>query len=122
VRDEDAFAGPFVADPSAPPVLVIGTTHDPATPYSGAVALTEQLGNATLLTMDGDGHTAFGGNSACIDSATGSYLVTGTVPPEGTVCPQEVPFALPEEVPAPVGTATSLPLPVTATGVLTGGR
>ncbi|MFW3172157.1 alpha/beta hydrolase [Geodermatophilus sp. CPCC 206100] len=122
VRDEDAFSGPFVADPSAPPVLVVGTTHDPATPYSGAVALTEQLGNARLITMDGDGHTAYGGNSACIDSATDSYLVTGTLPPEGTVCPQEVPFTSPEEVPVPVGTATSLPLPVTAIGVLTAGR
>ncbi|MGK5114081.1 alpha/beta hydrolase [Geodermatophilus sp. CPCC 205506] len=121
-HDEDAFGGPFVADPSAPPVLVVGTTHDPATPYSEAVALTEQLGNARLITMDGDGHTAYGGNSSCIDSATDSYLVTVTLPAEGTVCPQEVPFALPEDVPIPAGTATSLPLAVTTAGVLTGGR
>ncbi|MFP5370295.1 MAG: alpha/beta hydrolase, partial [Actinomycetes bacterium] len=92
-RDEDAYTGPFEADSSAPPVLVVGTTHDPATPYSGAVALTEQLGNARLLTMEGDGHTAYGGNSACIDGATDSYLVSATLPAEGTVCPQEVPFS-----------------------------
>jgi pimeloyl-ACP methyl ester carboxylesterase len=101
VHDEDAFTGPFEANPSAPPVLVVGTTHDPATPYAEALALTEELGNARLLTMDGDGHTAYGGNSSCIDSATDSYLVSLTVPAEGTVCEQEVPFTAPEPAPEP---------------------
>jgi pimeloyl-ACP methyl ester carboxylesterase len=123
LHDEDAFAGPFVADPSAPPVLVVGNTHDPATPLSGAVALTEQLGNARLLTMDGDGHGAYGGNSSCIDSATDSYLFTGVLPAEGTVCPQEVPFTAPEPAPVSVVTETALPLAVTtAGGVRAGGR
>ncbi|MGK5172360.1 alpha/beta hydrolase [Geodermatophilus sp. CPCC 205761] len=121
-QDEDAFGGPFVADPSAPTVLVVGNTHDPATPLSGAVALTERLGNARLLTMDGDGHGAYGGNSSCIDSAVDSYLFTGTLPAEGTVCPQEVPFTPLDPATIPVATATSLPLPVTTAGVLTGGR
>ncbi|MBB3083889.1 alpha/beta hydrolase [Geodermatophilus sabuli] len=121
--DADAFAGPFTTDASAPPVLVIGTTHDPATPYSGASALAGQLGNARLLTMDGDGHTAYGGNSSCVDSATDSYLVSGVLPAEGTVCPQEVPFTAPSPAPVSVVTATTLPLSVTtATGVLAGGR
>jgi hypothetical protein len=80
-------------------------TNDPATPYEGAVALTEQLGNAVLLTMDGDGHGVYGGNSSCIDSATDSYLVAGTLPAEDTVCEQEVPFAAPAPAPAPAATA-----------------
>ncbi|MGY1690818.1 alpha/beta hydrolase [Geodermatophilus sp. SYSU D01105] len=105
VEDEDAFGGPFVASPDASPVLVVQSTNDPATPYEGAVAMTEQLGNAVLLTMDGDGHGVYGGNSACIDSATDSYLVAGTLPAEDTVCPQDVPFAAPAPVPA--GTATA---------------
>jgi hypothetical protein len=103
-------------------VLVVGNTHDPATPLSGAVALTERLGNARLLTMDGDGHGAYGGNSSCIDSAVDSYLFTGTLPAEGTVCPQEVPFTALDPATVPVATATSLPLPVTMAGVLSGGR
>jgi pimeloyl-ACP methyl ester carboxylesterase len=112
VHDEDAFPGPFVAHPSAPPVLVVGNTHDPATPLSGAVALTEQLGNARLLTMDGDGHGAYGENSSCINSATDSYLVSGVLPAQGTVCPQEVPFTAPEPAPAPGVTSTALSLAI----------
>jgi pimeloyl-ACP methyl ester carboxylesterase len=115
-HDKDAFTGPFEADPSAPRILVIGNTHDPATPYSEARGLTEQLGNARLLTMDGDGHTAYGGNSACIDSAADSYLVAGTLPAKGTVCPQDVPFTAPEPAPVqtPVATATIRPLSLVA--------
>ena len=103
VDDEDAYGGPFAVDPSAPAPLVVGTTHDPATPYSGAEALAEQLGNAALLTMDGDGHTAYGGNSACIDRATEAYLLDLTLPPVGTVCAQEVPFVAPAPAPAEAG-------------------
>jgi hypothetical protein len=52
-HDEDAFAGPFDVPESSATPLVIGTTYDPATPYSGAVRLVEDLGNARLLTMEG---------------------------------------------------------------------
>jgi hypothetical protein len=55
-----------------------------------------ELGNARLLTMQGDGHCAYGGNSACIDAAVEAYLVDGTLPNAGTVCEQDVPFAQPE--------------------------
>jgi pimeloyl-ACP methyl ester carboxylesterase len=73
--------------PSTPPVLVIGTEHDPATPYSGAVEFTKSLGgNATLLTWAGDGHTAFG-QSACIGEHVVAYLVDGAVPAVGATCP-----------------------------------
>ena len=68
------------------PILVVGTTFDPATPYVWAQALARQLPTATLLTYRGDGHTAYGGSSRCIDDAVDRYLVTGQTPPAGTVC------------------------------------
>jgi pimeloyl-ACP methyl ester carboxylesterase len=95
VRAQDAYRGPFQARSSARAPLVIGTTYDPATPYRWAVELARDLGHARLLTMRGDGHTAYGGNSPCIDAAVNAYLIEGTVPAAGTTCRQEVPFAQP---------------------------
>ena len=69
------------------PILVIGTIHDPATPYSGAQHLATALTTGVLLTWDGQGHTAYLRGSECIDSAVDAYLVKGTVPAAGTVCP-----------------------------------
>jgi len=55
-----------------------------------------QLGNARLLTMRGDGHTAYGnGSPTCIDPAVERYLFTLTPPAKGTTCIQDVPFARP---------------------------
>ncbi|MFJ8042581.1 alpha/beta hydrolase [Kitasatospora sp. NPDC096147] len=69
----------------APPVLVVGTTGDPATPYAWAEQLTAQLGNATLLTFEGEGHTGYG-RSKCTAAAVNTFLTTGTLPPPGTRC------------------------------------
>jgi hypothetical protein len=63
----------------------VGTTRDPATPYRWAEALSRQLESATLLTRDGDGHTAFG-SSRCIQAAVESFLVELKASPAGTVC------------------------------------
>lgn len=68
-------------------VLVIGTTRDPATPYEWAQALTSELGNARLLTYQGDGHTAYLRGSSCVDGAVDTYLLGGTLPARGAVCP-----------------------------------
>ena len=68
------------------PILVVGTTYDPATPYRWSVALANQLQTASLLTYVGDGHTAFGAGSRCIDTAINAYLLTGTPPATGTIC------------------------------------
>lgn len=72
----------------AAPILVVGTTRDPATPYTWAQGLAKQLQNGALLTMNGDGHTAYLRGSTCINNAVDAYLLSGTVPATGTVCEQ----------------------------------
>ncbi|MGI5436872.1 alpha/beta hydrolase [Streptomyces shenzhenensis] len=70
----------------ADPIVVVGTTRDPATPYPWAEALARQLSSARLLTYVGDGHTAYGRGSACIDSAINAFLLDGTPPDDGKRC------------------------------------
>ncbi|GGZ13122.1 proteinase [Streptomyces inusitatus] len=70
----------------AAPILVVGTTRDPATPYTWARGLASQLSSGRLLTYDGDGHTAYGRGSDCVDTAINAYLLEGTVPPKGKRC------------------------------------
>jgi pimeloyl-ACP methyl ester carboxylesterase len=68
------------------PLVVVGTTFDPATPYAWSQALASQLPTSTLLTYVGDGHTAFGNSSPCVQRAVDTYLLTGTVPADGLRC------------------------------------
>jgi pimeloyl-ACP methyl ester carboxylesterase len=68
------------------PIVVIGTTGDPATPVEWATSLRKQLGNASLLTWQGEGHTAYGRANSCLEDRVDSYLVSGTVPADNTVC------------------------------------
>jgi pimeloyl-ACP methyl ester carboxylesterase len=70
----------------SPPILVIGTLRDPATPYSWAVALAKQLSKGVLLTYNGDGHTVYGEGSACVDRIADDYLLDLKVPPVGARC------------------------------------
>ncbi|MFF5536913.1 alpha/beta hydrolase [Streptomyces cinerochromogenes] len=70
----------------AAPIVVVGTVRDPATPYRWARSLAAQLSSGRLLTYDGDGHTAYGRGSACIDTAIDTYLLHGTPPPPGKRC------------------------------------
>ncbi|MFI1394097.1 alpha/beta hydrolase [Streptomyces sp. NPDC020681] len=70
----------------AAPILVVGTTRDPATPYKWAQGLAGQLSSGTLLTYEGDGHTAYGRGSDCIDTAINTYLLEGKVPPKDKRC------------------------------------
>jgi len=69
-----------------PPVLVVGTTRDPATPLVWAQALARQLPGSVLITRDGDGHTGYGQGSDCVDDAIEAYLVSGTVPRRDLTC------------------------------------
>lgn len=77
--------GPITAAGS-PPIVVVGSTGDPATPYAEAQALASQLQHGVLLTRVGDGHTAYP-FSACIRSYVDAYLTKLTVPPAGIRCP-----------------------------------
>jgi pimeloyl-ACP methyl ester carboxylesterase len=93
VEPNGRYGGPFKVPNNASTPLVVATTYDPATPYRGAKALVKDMGNARLLTMIGDGHTAYGGESACIDTAVENYLLAGALPDAGTVCKQDVTFS-----------------------------
>ena len=68
------------------PILIVGTTGDPATPVEWAGALRTELGNAALLTWTGEGHTAYGRGSQCVDDAVDAYLIDGRAPADGARC------------------------------------
>ena len=70
----------------AAPILVVGTTGDPATPYAWSQTLADQLESGRLLTWEGNGHTAYGRSGACIHKAVDTYLISGTMPEEGLTC------------------------------------
>ncbi|HVW82074.1 MAG TPA: alpha/beta hydrolase [Mycobacteriales bacterium] len=70
----------------APPILVIGTTRDPATPFVWAQALARQLSSGVLLTHDGDGHTAYIDKDSCVDAVVAKYVLDLQPPKPGTVC------------------------------------
>ncbi|MFF2369942.1 alpha/beta hydrolase [Agromyces sp. NPDC058110] len=70
----------------AAPIVVIGTTNDPATPYKWAVALADQLESGVLVSYEGEGHTAYNKSNDCVNDAVEAYLVDGTVPADGTGC------------------------------------
>ena len=74
-----------VAAPGSPPILVVGTTDDPATPYAWAVSVSKELDHGVLLTRDGEGHVAYF-SSACVRDDVQTYLVSGVTPPPGTTC------------------------------------
>ena len=70
----------------AAPILVVGTTGDPATPYAWSKSLAEQLDSGQLLTWEGNGHTACGGDASCVNDAIDAYLISGTMPKKGLTC------------------------------------
>jgi pimeloyl-ACP methyl ester carboxylesterase len=75
-----------VTAPGAPPILVIGTTRDPATPYVWAKALAAQLSSGVLLTFVGDGHTAYLRHNPCVDAVVKTYIDDLTPPKPATTC------------------------------------
>ncbi len=70
----------------AAPIVVIGTTRDPATPYAWAESLAAQLDSGVLVSRDGDGHTGYNKGNDCVDDAVHAYLLDGTVPDDGLSC------------------------------------
>ena len=68
------------------PVLVIGTSNDPATPYQWAVKLASLLTNSVLISVSGEGHTGYNRNSPCVDQAVEKYLISGVIPAQNLAC------------------------------------
>lgn len=79
-RDFDTSA------PGAAPIVVVGTTGDPATPYVWAQGLASTLSSGVLVTYDGEGHGAYGSSNDCILNTVGDYLVKGVIPEADTQC------------------------------------
>ena len=76
---------PKLVGKGAAPIVVIGTTNDPATPYEQAVGMAKQLDSGVLVTLKGEGHTAYGRNT-CVNQVVQRYLAAGKVPADGTTC------------------------------------
>ena len=70
----------------APPILVIGTTNDPATPYAQSVALADELESGVMITYNGEGHTVYGNGVSCIDDLVDDYFVKDVVPSSDPNC------------------------------------
>ncbi|OEJ33618.1 alpha/beta hydrolase [Streptomyces subrutilus] len=83
-----AWETPDVSAPGSAPILVIGNTGDPATPYEGARRMVERLGPGVgvELTYKGEGHGAYNSGDTCVQDAVNAYLIEGKTPAAGTVC------------------------------------
>ncbi|WP_405489165.1 alpha/beta hydrolase [Streptomyces sp. NBC_00096] len=83
-----AWNTPDVSAPGSAPILVIGNTGDPATPYEGARKMVERLGPGVgvELTYKGEGHGAYNSGDKCVQQAVNSYLLDGKVPAANAVC------------------------------------
>jgi hypothetical protein len=84
-RSTERYTGPWNR-PTKTPLLLIGTTADPATPYANARRVANLLGNAVLLTHDGYGHTSEADPSPCVERVTSAYIVDLTIPRPGSIC------------------------------------
>ena len=80
-RDRKAI----VAAGSAP-ILVVGTTNDPATPYVWAKNVAKELQNGHLVTYHGEGHTAYNKSNSCVNDAVDGFFLDGTVPKKDPQC------------------------------------
>lgn len=84
-RGASPVDGPLTA-PGTPTVLVIATTHDPATPIAWAEPFVAQFDEAVLVVREGDGHTGYREGSGCVDNAVDAFLLDGTLPGNGVTC------------------------------------
>lgn len=84
-RDADRYTGPWNR-PTAAPILVLNTRHDPATPLEGAYDGAAELHSARVVVTEGVGHTSMYVPSACTERVKRDYLFSGVLPPEGTGC------------------------------------
>jgi pimeloyl-ACP methyl ester carboxylesterase len=79
---------PYPVGPAtgAPPIVVVGTTGDPATPYESTMKLANMLGVGQVVTWEGEGHTAYP-ETSCIRRAVDNYLIDLTIPAKDLRCP-----------------------------------
>jgi pimeloyl-ACP methyl ester carboxylesterase len=93
-QDRDRFVGPWSVR-TRNPLLLLNPRFDPAVPHANAVTMSRLLSGSRLLTINGWGHTALATRSACKDVRVERFLIGGTLPPPGAVCPTGiVPFTL----------------------------
>jgi hypothetical protein len=90
-QDEDRYEGPWNV-PTSATILLISRVYDPATPHTSAVAASQTLANARLLTIDGRGHSYFeGGRSTCANEIMATYLIDLELSAPDTICPENIP-------------------------------
>ncbi|MBS0024380.1 alpha/beta hydrolase [Microbacterium paraoxydans] len=70
----------------AGPIVVVGTTNDPATPYEWSESLANQLEEGVLITRVGEGHTGYNKGNTCVDQAVEAFLIDDVVPQDGLRC------------------------------------
>ncbi|MCK2037594.1 alpha/beta hydrolase [Microbacterium sp. SSW1-49] len=75
-----------IAAAGAGPILVVGTTNDPATPYEWSESLADQLEEGVLITRVGEGHTGYNKGNVCVDDAVEAFLLDDVVPEDGLRC------------------------------------
>lgn len=71
---------------AAAPIVVLGVTGDPATPYQQAQWMAQQLESAVLVTWKGSGHSAWSLGNQCLKDSVTRYINDGTVPKDGKIC------------------------------------
>lgn len=80
------IASPVIKKISTTPIIIVGTTRDPATPYRWALDLHATILHSRLISLNGDGHTGYGRGSLCVDSAVNHYLLMGATPTQDLSC------------------------------------
>lgn len=88
VRAAEQYVGPWNR-PTPNPILLIGNTNDPSTPYRNSVVMSQELAKSQLLTVEGYGHTALLNPSRCAQQYEDDYLVYLALPSDGTICQQD---------------------------------
>ncbi|PRX47628.1 TAP-like protein [Prauserella shujinwangii] len=79
-----------------PPVLIVQSEHDPATPIEGARRAHRAFEGARMLTITDEGdHGIYAGGNACADRVVENFLVAGELPEDETSCPG-MPLPVPE--------------------------
>lgn len=88
VKAADPYLGPW-DNPTSAPVLVLGNTFDPATPYASSERMAQELADGHFLRVNGFGHTELLNPSTCAQDFVADYLIDGTLPPAGSECTQD---------------------------------